>query len=113
MNTIENLFSWFLAASIRGSILGLATIAVQLVLRKQLSAGSRYALWLPAVVVLCAPWLPSSTLSAERWFAPAPPLPQVLVEANATAVGHVADELLSQPLAANPPGRRNWRLTAG
>lgn len=66
MTTLAILFDWLLTAGFRASVLTLAVLAAQFVLRKQLSAHARYALWLPVLIVLLAPVFPQSRWSIEN-----------------------------------------------
>ncbi len=74
MNTLTQLFDWLLAASLRASLLTLATLLVQAALSRHLTARMRYALWLPVLIVLLMPVLPQSRWSIEHVFQ-APPQP--------------------------------------
>src|SRR3954464_14004093 len=67
MNTFDSLFLWFLTATVRGSLLAAAVIAIGFALRGRMPARWRYAMWLPVLVVLAAPRLPQSRWSAESW----------------------------------------------
>lgn len=84
MNTLTQLFDWLLAASLRASLLTLAVILVQAVLRRHLSARMRHALWLPVLVVLLMPVLPESRWSIEHVFQ-TPPQPAQPVTPSAIA----------------------------
>lgn len=77
MNTLTQIFDWLLAASLRASLLTLATLLVQAAFRRHLTARMRYALWLPVLVVLLMPVLPQSRWSIEHVFqaSPQPALP--------------------------------------
>ncbi len=66
MNTLDTFFQWLLAASVRASLLAIAVLALQFVLRLWLPARWRHALWLPVVFVLIAPVLPASRWSLEN-----------------------------------------------
>lgn len=66
MDTIDTLFVWFTAATIRGSLLVLLVLILQTALRRVISPQWRYVLWLPALFVLIAPQLPQSRWSAEN-----------------------------------------------
>ena len=66
MDTLDFFFQWLLAASLRASLLALAVLILQLVLRRCLPARWRHALWLPVVVVLIAPVLPASRWSLQN-----------------------------------------------
>ena len=68
MNSLISFFDWLLAASLRASVLTLAVWALQLVLRRHISARARYALWLPVLIVLLSPAWPQSRWSLDRLF---------------------------------------------
>ncbi len=109
MNILELLFSWFLAATVRGALLALAALALQSALRGRLSARWRYALWLPMIFVLVAPSLPQSRWSLENRFVhPAPAVVKVALEKESDfAVSPVVTEMTaSAPKAASIV---NWR----
>ena len=69
MNVLTGIFLWLVAASLRASLLAVAVFAFQLALGRKLSAGWRYALWLPVVLVFVLPVLPASRWSFENRFA--------------------------------------------
>ena len=72
MNILDTLSSWFLAATVRGSLCALAVLVLQAALRPWLPARWRYAMWLPVILVLAAPLLPQSRWSLENYFARKP-----------------------------------------
>jgi bla regulator protein blaR1 len=78
MNTLTPLFDWLLTASLRASVLTIVVLGVQFVLRRQLSARARYALWLPVLIVLLTPVFPESRWSIENVFVTAPEPVQTL-----------------------------------
>jgi beta-lactamase regulating signal transducer with metallopeptidase domain len=78
MNTLTHLFDWLLAASLRASLLTLATLLIQAAFHRHLSARMRYALWLPMLVVLLMPVLPQSRWSIEHVFQAPPPPAQII-----------------------------------
>lgn len=59
MNTIEPLFDWLLATTLRASVLAVAIVSMQLLLRRWLPPQWRYAFWLPLLLVLTLPVLPT------------------------------------------------------
>lgn len=61
MNTIDTVFEWLLAATLRASVLVAAVLLIQMILRRWLSAGWRHALWLPMLAVLVLPVLPEAS----------------------------------------------------
>ena len=77
MNTLTQLFDWLLAASLRASLLTLATLLIQAALHRHLGARMRYALWLPVLIVLLMPVLPQSQWSIEQVFQAIPPSAQI------------------------------------
>lgn len=60
MSAIDSVFEWLLAATMRASILAVAILCIQLLLRRWLPAGWRHVLWLPMVAVLVLPVLPEA-----------------------------------------------------
>ena len=60
MNSIEIIFEWLLAASLRASVLAVVVLGIQFVLRHRLPAAWRHALWLPMLAVLILPVLPEA-----------------------------------------------------
>ena len=60
MNTIDTLFEWLLAATLRASVLAVVILGIQWVLRRWLPAGWRHALWLPMLAGLVLPALPEA-----------------------------------------------------
>lgn len=70
MNTLDLIFTWFLSATLRGSLLAVVVIVIGFALRGRMPARWRYALWLPVLFVLVAPRLPQSSWSAEGWLIP-------------------------------------------
>jgi len=81
MNSPYTIFDWLLAISLRASLLTLAVILIQSMLRRHLSPRWRYALWLPVLIVLLMPALVESRWSAESLLVvAAEPTQQVLPE---------------------------------
>ncbi|OYW77272.1 MAG: hypothetical protein B7Z37_05065 [Verrucomicrobia bacterium 12-59-8] len=78
MNTLSQLFDWLIAASLRASLLTLATLLIQAALHRHLGARMRYALWLPVLIVLLMPVLPQSQWSIEHVFQTPPPPAQII-----------------------------------
>ena len=58
MDTLNLLFDWVLGAGLRSSLLVLAVLAVQWLLKNRLPSRWRYAMWLPVLVALLVPALP-------------------------------------------------------
>ena len=91
MNTLTQLFDWLLAASLRASLLTLATLLIQAALHRHLGARMRYALWLPVLIVLLMPVFPQSQWSIEHVFK-TPPQP-----------GQIAPTVISPPVMESTP----------
>ncbi len=72
MTTLTSLFDWMLTASFRASVLTLLVLAAQFLLGRRISARTRYAFWLPVLVVLLMPVLPQSRWSVGSLFAAGP-----------------------------------------
>jgi len=58
MSTLNSLFDWVLAASLRASILIVAVLAAQYLFKHRLPSRWRYAMWLPVLATLLVPALP-------------------------------------------------------
>ncbi|MFZ2277111.1 MAG: M56 family metallopeptidase [Prosthecobacter sp.] len=101
MNTLTQIFDWLLAASLRASLLTLATLLVQVAFRRHLTARMHYALWLPVLVVLLMPVLPQSRWSIEYVFQaqtqPAPSTPAAVSPLMAEAAPVVFDSVTPMP----------------
>ncbi len=109
MNTLDALFSWFTFATVRGTLLALGVLALQAALRGRLPARWHYALWLPVVLVLAAPWLPQSRWSLENRFAPAVARVEPTPLASAFEDGTLLTEVA--PVAV-PAARTDWHRIA-
>ncbi|MEZ0299505.1 MAG: M56 family metallopeptidase [Candidatus Methylacidiphilales bacterium] len=96
MNTLEPLFQWLVAASFRASLMACAVLALQLVLSRWLPARWRYALWLPVIVVLAAPALPSSPWSVENRF---------IMRSSATSVTEILPTVMAERSRGDNPVR--------
>ena len=88
-------------------------LALQAALRGRLPARWRYALWLPVVFALAAPWLPQSRWSLENRFAPATacvePGP---LTATAEDRPHLREPLPGMVKSAPVPRRDGRRIAA-
>lgn len=114
MNILDSLFSWFTVATLRGSLLALAVLALQAALRGRLPARWRYALWLPMVFVLGAPMLPQSRWSLENRFIHEAPQMESNVAANRPIDVIPGLELLPlSPATAAPAPGFPWRRVLG
>lgn len=110
MHAIGPFFDWFLSATLRGSLLVVLVLIVQVAIGRRLPAGWRHALWLPVLFVLGSPVLPRSPWSVENHW-------QVTTaEPRSHAVGSSPDQSPSStaPVAATPmPATIAWRVLAG
>lgn len=101
MNTLTQIFDWLLAASLRASLLTLATLLVQVAFRRHLTARMHYALWLPVLVVLLMPVLPQSRWSIEYVFQaqtqPEPSTPAAVSPLMAEAAPVVFESVTPMP----------------
>ncbi|MEQ1748248.1 MAG: M56 family metallopeptidase [Prosthecobacter sp.] len=104
MNTLELIFEWLLQASFRASLLTVAVLLIQRMLRRYLSVRWQYALWLPLLIVLLMPVLPESRWSVASVFTfdvPAINLPPVSVVADAMPTTMPAPSVM--PVEATKP----------
>ncbi|MFZ9938104.1 MAG: WG repeat-containing protein [Luteolibacter sp.] len=67
---MNNIFDWILEAGLRASLLVPVVLVAQWLLRKQLPATWRYALWLPVLVALLVPALPILPSSLAQRLSP-------------------------------------------
>ena len=103
MNTLDSIFQWLLAASLRASLLAVAVLGLQFVLRRWLPARWRHALWLPMIFVLVAPVLPTSRWSVQNRFEPPALVRTTLWPAGAVKTGpDTAAEIEKQTGLATP-----------
>jgi beta-lactamase regulating signal transducer with metallopeptidase domain len=103
MNSIETVFEWLLAATLRASVLAVAILGIQLVLRRWLPAGWRHALWLPMLAVLVLPVLPEAPFGLFPQEAPAPVAATVAIaDSFAEAPGSAESVIASEPAPAPP-----------
>ncbi len=102
MNTLDSISQWLLSASLRASVLALVVLGLQFCLGRWLPAQWRHALWLPVVLVLMAPVLPSSRFSVENGFLVKP----VIVQSEAPFLV-MQDALVETPTLAEPVS--SWR----
>ena len=87
METLAHLFDWLLTASARASLLSVAVLGFQVLLRHRVPARWRYALWLPVLLVLLTPAFPESQWSVGSIVRTAPePLPVPVMVAQEPAL---------------------------
>lgn len=114
MNSLETVFEWLLTATLRASILAVAILGIQFVLRDRLPAAWRYALWLPMLAVLVLPVLPETPFGLPPQKASQPASAEL--SAIPVAVGYVKHqtEMLPESPATQPtlPAQRNYLAIA-
>lgn len=59
MNLLETLFDWVVSTTIRASLVAVAILAIQMLLRRWLPAKWRHPLWLPLLLVMILPFVPA------------------------------------------------------
>ncbi len=85
MNLLETFFNWVVATTIRASLVALAILAVQMLMRRWLPPQWRHALWMPLLLVLALPVLPAvpfGILPGKAALAAEPPPAPVAVAAE-------------------------------
>lgn len=105
MNSLDLMFDWLLAATLRASVLAVIILGIQLVLRPWLPAPWRYALWLPMLLVMVLPvlpevpfgWSPKSSVEAPVSAMTSP----VAADAVIPDAGLIATPAMSEPQAAS------------
>ena len=102
MNPIDSLFEWLLAATLRASILAMIILGIQLVLRRWLPAQWRYALWLPMLLVMILPALPSAPFGWSPKKASAAPF--TMVTQAPVPASHIGDPSPVTALETPAPG---------
>ncbi|MCW1914862.1 M56 family metallopeptidase [Luteolibacter sp. GHJ8] len=100
MSVLESLFDWLLATTLRASALAVVIMGLQLLVRRWLPPQWRYALWMPLVLVLVLPVVPTVPFGILPRKAPA-------VEASVPEVAAVSGAALiagvDQPLGEVAP----------
>lgn len=109
MNSPYTIFDWLLAISLRASLLTLAVILIQSMLRRHLSPRWRYALWLPVLIVLLMPALVESRWSAESLLVVAEPTRPVLAEVAVQAVEAALTSHTPAPVLPEPMITFGWQ----
>lgn len=106
MNPLDVTFEWLLAASLRASALALAILLIRMISRRWLPAQWRYALWLPMLLVMVLPVLPSVPFGwMPKKTAEAPEMVDKQITAN--TVIQVADGRVDVVLPVQEPVVRN------
>jgi bla regulator protein BlaR1 len=92
MNLLETVFEWVVSTTIRASLVAIAILAIQMLLRPWMPAKWRHPLWLPLLLVMVLPFVPALPvhLIPARPAAAAPPAP-LSGESFATTAGAAED----------------------
>ncbi|HEY1122807.1 MAG TPA: M56 family metallopeptidase [Haloferula sp.] len=59
MNLLETVFEWVVSTTIRASLVAVAILAIQMMLRPWMPAKWRHPLWLPLLLVMLLPFVPA------------------------------------------------------
>jgi bla regulator protein BlaR1 len=102
MNLLDNAFEWVISTTLRGSVVALAILAIQMMLRPWLPANWRHTLWLPLLLVMVMPFvpeLPVHLIPAPHTEVPA--APAMMIEAiGTTTVVNDVPVTAAAPIAA-------------
>lgn len=101
MITLSQIFDWIVTTSLRASLVVLAIVALQHLLRKKIGARARYALWLPVALVLLTPAFPESRWSVQTVFVAAPAVQTTLPPSSEIPSLDVATSTLPEISAAS------------
>lgn len=113
MNLLETLFDWVVSTTIRASLVAVAILAIQMLLRRWQPPQWRHALWMPLLLVLALPVLPEvpfgilprkAALSAE-----VNPAPAVVTTGAALPPMSAPDD--AAVAAAPAPKLNPWAIT--
>jgi bla regulator protein BlaR1 len=102
MNTLEPVFFWMLAASLRASILAVVILGIQFVLRHKLPAAWRHALWLPMLAVLVLPVLPEAPFALLPPKVQSSPVAYLTQEVTQESIPTTFDFTASKMVFASP-----------
>jgi bla regulator protein BlaR1 len=104
MNLLDNAFEWVISTTLRGSVVALAILAIQMLLRPWLPANWRHTLWLPLLLVMVMPFVPELPVHLM-------PAPQAEVAAAPAtvveAIGTTTEVNEGPVMAAAPPAPEN------
>ena len=110
-STLTLAFDWIAETGLLASVLTVVVLLLQTLLRKQLSARLRYALWLPVLLSLAAPVRLENRLNLHQMFK-SPPASADLSEgptiSDATAFEPIAPSVLITPEPVHPL-LRSWK----
>lgn len=113
----ESFAGWMLRTHVQASVVVLLVLAAQVLFRRWLSPGWRYALWGLVLLRLIVPVLPQSPLSifnlGRLWAGVEEPAVVVQTPPTVTVTVGPADATFTAPRATAPAGRAgrlNWKL---
>lgn len=100
MNLLETVFEWVVSTTVRASLVALAILAIQLLLRPWLPAKWRHPLWLPLLLVMVLPVVPALPVH----LIPARPAAEASTsgEVIATAAGQASPATTTNAVAPAP-----------
>lgn len=105
MNMLESVFDWLLTTTLRASALAVVILGMQLLLRRWLPPQWRHSLWVPLLIVLALPVLPSVPFGLFPR--------KAVVTASEPAVARIAADDTA-PAAALPvaalPQAASWKI---
>jgi beta-lactamase regulating signal transducer with metallopeptidase domain len=110
MPMIDAIISWLAATTVRGSILVVGVVVLQFAFRRWMPARWRQALWVPAVVALSWPFLPTCSWSLERHFQKSTPMSEWCCPAPSFDWGDSADAAVG---SASRSAQIGWAIIAG
>lgn len=102
MNLLETVFEWVVSTTIRASLVAVAILAIQMMLRPWLPAKWRHPLWLPLLLVMVLPFVPELPVHViPTRHTTAPPTTAVALE-TAAATTAIEQALIATSAATAP-----------
>jgi bla regulator protein blaR1 len=103
MNLLETTFEWVASTTVRASLVALAILAIQLLLRPWLPAKWRHPLWLPLLLVMVMPVVPALPLHPI----PSSPAPAFSLSGDliAATAGPAAASMTTNAIVPAPPDK--------
>jgi len=102
MNLLETVFEWVVSTTIRASLVAVAILAIQMMLRPWMPAKWRHPLWLPLLFVMVLPFVPALPVH----IIPARPVvaasPAPVFEVTPKATGEIAPTTTTNTVATAP-----------
>lgn len=105
MNLLETIFEWVVPTTVRASLVALAILAIQLLLRPWMPAKWRHPLWLPLLLVMVLPIVPTLPvhLIPARPAAAASPTGEVLAMTGGESTPATTTTVVAPAPQENPP----------